>query len=64
MKQKFNYWIIYFFLTVGSSFLLSDDNVDTHAGNISMNKGELGTIKLSGKMPSIHDSGKILIIRD
>jgi hypothetical protein len=49
MKKKLNYWIIYIFLTVGTSFLFNGGVFAGHTGDISLSKGGLGGIKLSGK---------------
>jgi hypothetical protein len=49
MKKKLNYWIIYFFLTVGISLLLNGGIFAGPMGDISLSRGGMGSIKLSGK---------------
>jgi len=49
MKKTLNYWIIYFFLTVGTSFLFNGGIFAGHTGDNSLSRGGMGTIKLSGK---------------
>jgi len=63
MKKKLNFWIINFFLTVVTSFLLNGGVFAGNTGGVSLSKGRMGTIKLSGKNPTIQMKGTSSIVR-
>jgi hypothetical protein len=63
MKKKLNYWIIYFFLTAGTSFLFNGGIFAGHMGVSPLSKGGMGTIKLSGKPPTTSVKSESSIIR-
>jgi hypothetical protein len=63
MKKKINYWIIYFFLTVGTAFLFDGGIFAGHTAVSTLSKGGLGTIKLSGTTPTSYARGRSSIIR-
>jgi hypothetical protein len=49
MRKKLKYWIIHFFLTVVASFLFNAGVFAGYPGDVSLSKGGMGAIKLSGK---------------
>ena len=63
MKKKLNYWAIYFFLTVGTSFLFNSGVLARHTEDNSLSKGRMGSIKLSGNLPTTHIKGRSSIIK-
>lgn len=63
MKKQLNFWSINFFLTVVTSFLLNGGVFAGNTGGLSLSKGRMGTIKLSGKNSAIHVKGTRLIVR-
>jgi len=58
MKNKLNYWALYFILTMAVSFLLNGGVISGHAGDSFLSRGNMGTIKLSGKNPAISIQSK------
>jgi hypothetical protein len=63
MKKKINYWIIYFVLTVGTAFLFDSGVLAGHTEDNSLSNGEMGSIKLSGNLHTVHVKGGSLTIR-
>ncbi len=64
MKIKLNFWITNFFLTAVVSFLLSGGVFAGNTGGISLSKGSLGAIKLSGQNHTTFVRGKSPLARN
>lgn len=62
MKNKLNLWIINFFLTVVTSFLLNGGLFAGHTEGSSLSKSGMGTIKLSGKNLTTHVKSESSIV--
>jgi hypothetical protein len=62
MKNKLNYWALYFIFTVAVSFLLNGGVFPGHAGDNFIGRGKMGAIKLSGKNPAISIQSKHFVI--
>lgn len=62
MKTKLNFWITNVFLTAVMSFLFNGGVFAENTKAIPLSKGGLGTIKLSGKNPTIHAKGRGSIV--
>ena len=62
MKNKLNYWALYFILTIAVSFLLNGGVFAGHARDSFISRGNMGTIKLSGKNPAISIQSKNSVV--
>lgn len=62
MQNKLNFWIINFFLVAVTSFLLNGGVFAGNRGEIALNKGNFGAIKLSGKNNTTLVKAKSLIV--
>ena len=49
MKKKLNFWTLNIFMMVVTSFLFNGGVLAGHTETISLSKGRMGTVKLSGK---------------